>query len=152
MGGRVDPGAAQRGGGVAAELVEIPAALGDADHGHIKHAAIDKSGQRRESLKLGKIASGTEDEERVRPSVISGHCLAPQSAACRSRVFVAEPVPKHVVSPGGTGQEAGMQALAPNAGVGGDEGIAEWLRFESTASLHPCGVMCNSHAAGMFTP
>ena len=55
----------QRGGGVVAELLQPPPALGHPDHRDVQHAALHQPHQRREGLDLGQVASGAEDHQRV---------------------------------------------------------------------------------------
>ena len=63
--GRVDLIQLERGGGVVAELVQAPAALGHADHGHVEHAPLDQRDQRGEGVQFGQVAGGAEDHQRV---------------------------------------------------------------------------------------
>ena len=53
--------------GAAAELLERPARLGDADDRHVEAAAPDHRLQRREDLLVGEVAGGAEEDERVGP-------------------------------------------------------------------------------------
>ena len=48
-----------------AQLLETPAALGDADDGDIERAALDHRLQRRKYLLVGEIARGAEEDQRI---------------------------------------------------------------------------------------
>jgi hypothetical protein len=84
---RVDLVQLQRRGGVVAELVQAPAALGHADHGHVEHTPLDQPDQRGEGLEFGQVAGGTEDHQRVNVvTLVSAHVLVsafPGRRSCR---------------------------------------------------------------------
>src|SRR5262249_49555287 len=48
------------------ELVEFPAGLGHADHGHAKPAALHQGLQGGENLFVSQVAGGTEEDQGVR--------------------------------------------------------------------------------------
>jgi len=77
---RVDVIEFQRLHGVGPELVQAPAAVGDADDRDAQHAALDEPDQGRERLELGEIPGGAEDDQRVHAVSRHGRSLR---VACR---------------------------------------------------------------------
>ena len=69
--GRVHPVELERRGGVVAELLQAPAALGHPDHRDVQHAPLDQPHQRGEGLYLGQVPGRPEDHQRV--NFIRGH-------------------------------------------------------------------------------
>ena len=78
--------------GVIAELVQPPAALGDPDHRHIEHPALDQPDQRGERLQLGQVPGRAEDHQRI---YVSRHCLPPRKHTHNAHLRCLTSKPSH---------------------------------------------------------